>query len=135
MALALDAFERAPSETAEALADRLAARARDEGAAEIVVGLPLHMDGTETEATRAARRLAKLLRQRSGLPVVTWDERLSSEEAERRLRGAPATRARKRLHVNAVAAQVILEEFLAAQRSSGESGEGTGGGGRAGLRG
>lgn len=131
VALALDAFERARGETAEVLADRVVARAREEAVSGIVVGLPLHMDGKESQATRAARGFAKLLRERSGLPVATWDERLSSHEAERRLRDAPATRARKRLQVNALAAQVILEEYLAAQRPSG----GSGGGGKPGPRG
>jgi putative Holliday junction resolvase len=128
MALALEAFERARGETTEALADRVAARAREEGAAEIVVGLPLHMDGKETEATRAARRFARLLEERIPVPVATWDERLSSHEAERRMRGAPGSRRRRRLHVNAVAAQVILEEYLAYRSSGGLGSSGPRGG-------
>jgi len=118
VAMGLELIERTRGETEEQAADRVAARAKEEGAGEIVVGLPRHMDGSESESTRAAHRFSQLLGGRAGVRVTTWDERLSTNEAERRLRGAPLSRKRRRGHVNVVAAQVILEEYLA-HRSSG----------------
>ncbi|MCW8899075.1 MAG: Holliday junction resolvase RuvX [Gammaproteobacteria bacterium] len=48
----------------------------------LVVGLPLHMDGTEQEMTRTARRFANQLNGRYNIPIALMDERLSSDEAE-----------------------------------------------------
>lgn len=52
----------------------------------VVVGLPLLLSGEEGEAARAAQALARRLRERTGLPVDTYDERLTSALSERRLR-------------------------------------------------
>jgi putative Holliday junction resolvase len=90
--------------------------ARETGAGKIVVGLPLNMNGSKGPAARRAEGFARRLAAATGLPVETVDERLSSDEAERRLAEAPLGRRRKREHVNVVAAQVILETYLAARR-------------------
>ncbi len=74
----------------------------------IVVGHPLSLAGRETEASRLAAALAEELRQELGLPVELWDERLSSAEAERTLRG---TRAGKGA-VDRLAAVLILQGYL-----------------------
>lgn len=52
----------------------------------VVVGLPLLLSGEEGEAARAARAFARRLREQTGLPVDTYDERLTSALSERRLR-------------------------------------------------
>jgi putative Holliday junction resolvase len=78
----------------------------------IVVGHPLALDGRETAATRLAGELASALRDVFGLPVDMWDERLSSKEAERTLRGE---RARKGA-VDRIAAVLILQGYLDARR-------------------
>lgn len=74
----------------------------------IVVGHPVSLAGRETEASRLAVALAEELRQELGLPVDLWDERLSSAEAERTLRG---TRAGKGT-VDRLAAVLILQGYL-----------------------
>ncbi len=74
----------------------------------LVVGLPLHMDGTEQPMTDQARRFGRQLEGRYNLPVEWMDERLSSEEAERTLGSA-----RDKAAVDAVAAAVILRDWLA----------------------
>jgi putative Holliday junction resolvase len=80
--------------------------------ARLVVGLPLALDGTPHELTRRAQRFARQLEGRFGLPVTLVDERLSSAEAEERLRAiGRGARADKHL-AHPVAAQVILQEFL-----------------------
>lgn len=66
--------------------ERLAALATAESVARIVVGLPLLLSGEEGEAARAARAFANKLRERTGLPVDTYDERLTSALSTRRLR-------------------------------------------------
>jgi putative holliday junction resolvase len=87
------------AEAARQVAD-LAAR---EGAASVVVGLPLHTDGTEGDSARAARAFAEVLGRAAGLPVEMWDERFSSLEADRL--GAAADR-------DQTAACVMLQSFL-----------------------
>lgn len=60
----------------------------DEDVAEVVVGLPISLSGEASDQTAEATALVKLLRERLKVPVVTWDERLSSVQAARPLRGA-----------------------------------------------
>lgn len=80
--------------------------------ARLVVGLPLGMDGAPHALTRRAQRFARQLEGRYGLPVTLVDERLSSAEAEERLRAmGRGGRADKHL-AHPVAAQVILQDFL-----------------------
>ncbi|HEU4366115.1 MAG TPA: Holliday junction resolvase RuvX [Candidatus Krumholzibacteria bacterium] len=78
----------------------------------IVVGYPLALSGRETEASRLASAMAEELRAAFGLPVDLWDERLSSAEAERTLRGARAEKGA----VDRLAAVLILQGYLDARR-------------------
>lgn len=80
----------------------------------IVVGHPLSLGGRETEASRLATELAAELRAALGLPVELWDERLSSVEALRTLRGARAEKGA----VDRVAAVLILQGWLDAHRGA-----------------
>jgi putative Holliday junction resolvase len=84
----------------------------ERGVSLIVVGLPLNMDGTEGPSARAARTFAEHLGTATGLPVELFDERLTTFEAQERLREASASRAAKRASRDAVAAAVILEGWL-----------------------
>jgi putative Holliday junction resolvase len=84
----------------------------------IVVGLPLNMDGSVGPAARAAMAFAHRLREASGLQVDLFDERLTSFEAEERLKKLPGKHAREKGAVDAVAASVILESWLNHRRSS-----------------
>ena len=78
----------------------------------IVVGLPLHLDGREGASARRARKLAEALRERTGRPVILWDERLSSLAAERALReGGVKAKDQKGL-VDRVAAALLLSSYL-----------------------
>ncbi len=82
----------------------------------IVVGLPLHMDGTPSEMSEEASRFALRLRKELRLPVELLDERLTSWEAGREVRRAGRSPA-----IDALAAAVILREYLA--RQSGQATE------------
>ncbi|MBN9123029.1 MAG: Holliday junction resolvase RuvX [Planctomycetes bacterium] len=78
----------------------------------IVVGLPLHANGDESDMSRQARAFAKRLAELTGLPVVMWDERCTSAAAEDALRGAKLTQKKRKAKVDRVAAQMILQSFL-----------------------
>jgi putative holliday junction resolvase len=84
----------------------------------VVIGLPLNMDGTAGPAARAAEAFADRLRDSTGLPVELFDERLTSFEAEERLRELSGKRARDKGSVDAVAASIILESWLSHRRSA-----------------
>lgn len=79
---------------------------------EVVVGLPLSMSGRENVSSRKARRLAEDIRGRFGLKVTLWDERLSSKQAERVLKGHRASKP----SVDRVAAVIVLQSYLDALR-------------------
>ena len=96
--------------------------ATEHEAAEIVVGLPLNMDGTDSAQTRATRAFADELRQRSPVPVELYDERLSSFQADLLLDEADVRRSRRKKLRDALAAQVILQSFLDARRGDKQAG-------------
>lgn len=82
----------------------------------IVVGLPRRLDGGEGDAARRSRRVASALREATGLPVRVWDERFSTTEAERVMLAQDASRKERRRSIDRVAASVILQGVLEAQR-------------------
>ncbi|MFN8544184.1 MAG: Holliday junction resolvase RuvX [Candidatus Binatia bacterium] len=79
----------------------------------IVVGLPLNMDGTEGPRAIKTRAFGARIAAHLGLPLDYHDERLTSFEAEQRLRAAGVPGRRRRALVDQVAAEVILEDYLA----------------------
>lgn len=78
----------------------------------LVVGLPAHMDGTEHEMSRLARKFAGELAQRFKLPVEFIDERLTSAAAESSLGESGIASHKRKAVVDSVAAQHILQDFL-----------------------
>lgn len=79
---------------------------------ELVVGLPMSLDGEEHDMTRRCRRFANQLNGRFGLPVRLIDERLTSVEAERRLRETARTVRQNKADIDSLAAQEILQDYL-----------------------
>lgn len=79
----------------------------------LVVGLPLTLDGQAHAMTARCRRFANQLRGRFGLPVAYAEERFSSIEAEERLHAGGHDARSARVHLDAVAAQVILQNYFA----------------------
>jgi putative Holliday junction resolvase len=78
----------------------------------LVVGLPAHLDGTEHELSRLARKFARELTARFGLPVEFVDERLTSVAAEASLITAGVAPRRHKPLLDQVAAQQILQSYL-----------------------
>ena len=83
----------------------------------LVVGLPLHMDGTEHALTEAAREFGRELEQRFDLPVHLIDERLTSIEAGHLLAGTTKNARRRKADIDKVAAQLILETWLSQNKT------------------
>lgn len=86
---------------------------------QVVVGWPLNADGSAGPQAQRAERFAGLVERATGLPVQLWDERLSTHAAEAVLRaqGRNTRRARARRQIDAVAAAVILQDYLDASRT------------------
>jgi putative Holliday junction resolvase len=80
--------------------------------AEIVVGLPVHLDGREGQKAREARAFGSWLAASTALPVLFWDERFSTVEAEGMLWYAGLTHKRRKERRDRVAAQVLLQSYL-----------------------
>ncbi len=78
----------------------------------IVLGLPLHLDGREGTAVKAVHEFARELEAGVGLPVILWDERLSSHAAERHLIAGGVSRRKRRQLVDKMAAQLVLQSYL-----------------------
>ncbi len=95
----------------------IVAVARDYEVTRAVLGLPLNMDGSEGPAARLARAFAPRLEAALGVPVELVDERLSSFEAESRLRERGISSRDMRGKVDAEAAAVILEGWLAGRNA------------------
>jgi len=105
---------------------RLRELVREHGVKQIVVGLPLRLDGTRGEMAEEAGRFAQRVRKQIGVPVEMVDERLSSWEAERlleevqgrfihdeKLKGSKKSKnVQAKMSVDAVAAAVMLKEYL-----------------------
>jgi putative Holliday junction resolvase len=79
---------------------------------EVVVGLPISLNGTLGPSAERALHFAALLRERLTIPVVTWDERLTTAEAEKMLISAGARRSKRRQVVDQIAATLILQSYL-----------------------
>ena len=90
--------------------------AADYEVGELVVGLPLNMDGTRGEAARRVDRLIESLRVALDIPVIAVDERLTSREADQLLRASGATERERRVKSDEYAALIILEDFLASRQ-------------------
>ena len=83
----------------------------ERGVRQVVVGLPIHMDGRKGPEAEAARAFAEAVGRETGLPVDLLDERWTSVEAERALRETKG-RKRKRGDVDAAAASLLLQTWL-----------------------
>jgi putative Holliday junction resolvase len=108
-----------PRKGDEALVRALAALVVEHGAGVVVVGLPLRLDGSESDGSRRARRLADALGKQVSAEVVLWDERLSTAQAERSLRESGVRRQARKDVVDQVAATLILQSYLDAQAPRG----------------
>jgi putative Holliday junction resolvase len=103
-----------------AAAKRLAAEARalqaeDEGLGAIVIGLPRRLSGDDNDQTARVRQLAALLANEVVIPITLQDERLTSRDAEEILARRERDWRKRRTQLDAMAAALILQDFLDSQ--------------------
>ena len=85
---------------------------REKKVSEVVVGMPLNMDGSRGASSERVDSFVQTLARECALPVKTWDERLSSRLVERMLLESDITRSRRKDLSDKLAAQVILQSYL-----------------------
>ena len=86
--------------------------AQDNEVDQIVVGQPLHMDGTESRQSQKVARFVEELHKTLNLPTILWDERLTSFEAEQHLEQMGLDWRARRSQVDKMAAMIILQSYL-----------------------
>jgi putative Holliday junction resolvase len=89
----------------------------DDGLAAVVVGMPLNLDGSRSDATAEVARFSTALAARVGVPVLHGDERLTSREAESRLAARERDWRRRKQRLDAAAAAIILQDYLDGQHA------------------
>lgn len=102
-----------PSRNTEKAVADIVRLAKDNQVSEIVVGLPKNMDGSEGSRAQLCREFAEILRNATGLPVAMWDERRTTVEAHNILSAHNYHGKKRKDTVDAVAASLILEGYLA----------------------
>lgn len=98
------------------LLSQLLALIKTHGAQKIVVGYPKNMDGSIGERAQSCENIAAQLRDLSGLPVVLQDERLTTKSAHQALNTVNVRGKKRKAVVDAVAAVMILQDYLDAER-------------------
>lgn len=84
----------------------------EEGVSLFVVGLPVHLDGRESQKSREARRFGQWLQEATGVAVEFFDERFTTAEAEQALAAAELTSAQRKARRDMLAAQILLTAYL-----------------------
>lgn len=102
-----------PSRNTQKAIDDIVRLAQENQVGEIVVGLPRNMDGTEGNRAELCRAFAEQLKEATGLPVAMWDERRTTVEAHNILSAHNYHGQKRKNTVDAVAASLILEGYLA----------------------
>lgn len=100
----------------ERVADVIAQEAKKRNVRRLVLGLPKNMDGSEGPRAEKCRDFAELLRSKTDIELVMWDERRSSIEAHAILHANGKREKKHRKTVDAVAASLILEGYLGTLR-------------------
>ncbi len=89
---------------------------KEEAIAGVVIGLPVHGDGRESRQSAEVRKFGEWFRDELKMPVIYFDERYTSMEAEEYLQAAGATRKKRKEKLDRVAAQIILKGYLESSR-------------------
>jgi putative Holliday junction resolvase len=105
-------------------AQAVAALVREHGVGEVVVGLPLRLDGSVGSRGEQVLAFVERLRRVLRVPVVTRDERLTSVAAAERLTEAGVRRRDRRARIDQAAAALILQEHLDARKAGGAAADG-----------
>ena len=96
----------------DTLANKIIDVANEKRAEEIVVGLPKNMDGSEGFRADACKELGEKLKNLTGIPVKFWDERLTTVSAHKILSENNVRGKKRKAVVDAVAADIILQDYI-----------------------
>jgi putative Holliday junction resolvase len=99
-------------ETEKDLISRLKDIIKSEGVNEVVIGLPLNMNGSAGPQAERAIKFCDLLKGEIGIPVKLWDERMTTMEVERIMIEADTSRRKRKKKIDKLAAQVMLQSYL-----------------------
>lgn len=105
-------LEQVGAEPLAGACERIATLVCERGVERIVVGMPRNMDGSYGPAAEAVRAFITELKKAVSTGIATWDERLSTAQAERAMLEADYSRKRRRAQRDALAAQLILQNYL-----------------------
>ena len=105
---------KSPNKLRQTLA-RIDELVREYGVEELVLGYPKNMNGTEGERCEKTKEFKELLEKRTGLPVMLWDERLTTVAADRSMMEAGLGRHERKEYVDEIAAVFILQGYMAAK--------------------
>jgi len=108
-----ETIERKDMRTDLAAIDKLV---KSNNISEIVGGLPINMDGTYSAKTKEVMEFLDTLSKEVPVPIKTWDERLTSIQADRALLEADMSRAKRKRLSDKLAAQLILQSYLDSRR-------------------
>ncbi|MDN3508427.1 MAG: Holliday junction resolvase RuvX [Candidatus Neptunochlamydia sp.] len=78
----------------------------------IVLGLPILLSGKDSDTTTMVRKFAETLEKKSGLPLILWDERLTSKQVEKLMTEGQVSRKNRSSHVDTMSATLILQNYL-----------------------
>lgn len=98
------------------VAEHTAKLAKDVNAEKIVLGFPKNMNGTIGDRGKKSKKLAALLKEKTGLPVVLWDERLTTVSAHNLMNQTNVRGIKRKETVDKIAAAFILQSYLDSQR-------------------
>jgi putative holliday junction resolvase len=110
------AFPRPALSNNDQLIDALRALVAEESVSLVVIGRPVALSGNETASTHDADAMYEELLQALPVPVVQWDERLTTHEAQRSLSAAGLKAKDHRQHVDSAAAVIMLQSYMDGQR-------------------
>jgi putative Holliday junction resolvase len=108
-------LEFIPSEPADGFLRRLGEILAERQVELILVGMPRNMDGTYGPAAEKVREFVAALKERFPMPIKTWDERLTSAQANRVLLQGNVRRDQRKQKVDAMAAAILLQSYLDAR--------------------
>lgn len=111
-AQAVETIERKTENKLRRTLARIEELAGEYGVEKFIVGLPKHMNNDIGERAEKAIEFGEMLRRRTGLEVVMWDERLTTVEAERTLIESGVRRENRKQYVDQIAAVFILQGYL-----------------------
>lgn len=105
-------LEYIPAEPVDAFKDRLKTLLEEKEVEQIVIGMPRNMDGSYGPAAGKVRAFVEQLRETVSVPIRTWDERLTSAQANRMLIQGNVRRRDRKQVVDKMAAAILLQSYL-----------------------